>query len=92
MKTLEITNIDTEDRVLSIGQYNAIVVFCPFCYPGFVDLGVKNIIGYGTDIYGYVVEVSECPKCFEKSHHHIGDVHSYDIYKIFKAKGLINNT
>ena len=91
MKTLEITNIDTDDRVLDIGAYNAIVVFCPHCYPEFVDLGVRTVIGYGTDIYGYVVEVSECPKCFEKSHHHIGDFHSYDIYKIFKAKGLINN-
>jgi acetyltransferase-like isoleucine patch superfamily enzyme len=86
MKTTEITNIDIDDRVLSIGQYNAIVVFCPFCYPDFVELGTRTVVGYGTDIYGYVVEVHECPKCFEKSHHHLGDFHSYDMYKMFKNK------
>ena len=89
MKTVEIMNIDVDDRVSVIGQYNAIVVFCPFCYPDFVDLGVKNVIGYSTDNVGYVVEVSECPKCFEKSYHHLGDFHSYDIWKVFKNKGLI---
>ena len=49
MKTTEITNIDIDDRVLAIGTYNAIVVFCPFCYPDFVDLGVRNVIGYGSN-------------------------------------------
>ena len=54
---------------------------------GFNPVGKKEY-NFIQDIYGYVVEVSECPKCFEKSHHHIGDFHSYDIYKVFKSKGL----
>lgn len=86
MKTTEITNIDPEHRVLDIGQYNAIVNFCPFCYPDFVDLGLRNIIGFGTDTYGYVVEVSECPKCFEKSHHHLLSEDTYTMFKIIKEK------
>ena len=86
MKTTEITKIDVEDRVLTIGKYNAYVNFCPFCHPEYVDLGIRTVIGYGTDKEGYVVEVYECPKCFKKSHHHIGDFHCYDIYKMFKNK------
>ena len=86
MKTTEITRIDVEDRVLAIGKYNAYVNFCPFCYPEYVDQGTRTVIGYGTDNQGYVVEVHECPKCFKKSHHHLGDFHCYDIYKMFKNK------
>jgi hypothetical protein len=86
MKTTEITKIDVEDRVLAIGKYNAYVNLCPFCHPENVDLGIATVIGYGTDKQGYVVEVHECPKCFKKSHHHIGDFHCYDIHKIMKNK------
>jgi len=82
MKTTEITNIDSEHRVLDIGRYNACVNFCPFCYPKFIDLGLSNIIGFGTDLYGYVVEVSECPVCFEKSHHHLLSEDTYRMFKI----------
>jgi hypothetical protein len=91
MKITEIDQIDVDDRVLSIGQYNAIVVFCPFCYPKFIDLGIREIIGFGTDDLGYVVEVSECPNCFEKSHHHLPDLHTYKIYKHFKQRGQLNS-
>jgi hypothetical protein len=86
VKTTEITKIDVEDRVLTIGKYNAYVSFCPYCYPEHIDMGITTVIGYGTDKEGYVVEVHECPKCFKKSHHHIGDFHCYEIYKMFKNK------
>jgi hypothetical protein len=84
MKTTDITKIDPEHRVLSIGKYNAYVNFCPFCYPDYVDLGLINIIGFGTDSQGYVVEVSECPKCFKKSHHHLLSDDTYVMFKIIK--------
>ena len=86
MKTTEIEKIDVEDRVSAIGKYNAYVNFCPFCHPEYVDIGIRTVIGYGTDNQGYVVEVHECPKCFKKSHHHLGDFHCYDIYKMMKNK------
>ena len=82
MKTTDISKISPEHRVLDIGPYNGYVMFCPFCYPELVDLGLKNIVGFGTDSQGYVVEVSECPKCFEKSHHHLLDDDTYTMLKI----------
>ena len=85
MKTTEITKIDPEHRVLSIGRYNAYVNFCPFCYPD-GDLGMRNVIGFGTDYQGYVVEVSECPVCFKKSHHHLLSEDTYYMFKIMKEK------
>jgi len=84
MKTTEITKISPEYRVQNIGKYNGYVLFCPFCYPDHVDLGIKDMVGFGTDSQGYVVEVSECPVCFEKSHHHLLDFHSYVIFLLMK--------
>jgi len=86
MKTTDITKIDAEHRVLEIGKYNAYVNFCPFCHPDYVDLGIMNMIGFGTDSQGYVVEVDECPKCFKKSHHHLLDFHSYEIFLMIKKR------
>ena len=86
MKTYDIYQIDPDDRVLSIGKYNAIVNFCPFCYPEQIDLGLREVIGFGIDNQGLVVEVSECPKCFEKSHHHLLSFDSYDMFKIMKNR------
>ncbi len=83
MKTTEIEKIDVEHRVLTIGTYNAYVNFCPFCEPK-IYLGLKDTLGFGTDKDGFVVEVSECPNCFEKSYHHMSGFNSYDIFKIFK--------
>lgn len=82
MKTTEITKISPEHRILSIGKYNAYVNFCPYCYPEQVDLGLRNIVGFGTDSQGYVVEVSECPVCFKKSHHHLLGDETYTMFKI----------
>lgn len=84
MKTTDISKIDPEYRVQNIGKYNAYVNFCPFCHPEYVDLGIHEVIGFGTDKDGYVVEVSECPSCFKKSHHHLLDFHSYEIFLIVK--------
>lgn len=86
MKTTEITKIDPEHRLLSIGKYNAYVNQCPFCHPDYVDLGMRDVIGFGTDSQGYVVEVSECPKCFKKSHHHLLNEDIYDMFLIWKKK------
>jgi hypothetical protein len=87
MKTTDITIISPEHRVGSIGKYNAYVNFCPFCYPvQNVDLGLKEMIGFGTDSQGFVVEVSECPVCFKKSHHHLLNEDSYMMFKIMKER------
>lgn len=83
MKLTDISLISLKDRVLDIGEYNGYVSFCPFCYPEHVDLGLGNVIGFGTDSHGYVVEVSECPKCFQKSHHHTS-LDMYETHLIFK--------
>jgi hypothetical protein len=91
MKDVDISIIDPDDRVLDIGEYNASVMFCPFCYPEYIDFGGRTTIGFGTDIYGNTVQVHECPVCFQKSHHHIGDIHSYEIYKNFKSLGLLKS-
>lgn len=86
MKLTDISVINPEDRVIDIGEYNGYVSFCPFCYPEHVDLGLGDIIGFGTDSHGYVVEVSECPVCFQKSHHHTFlDLYgTFSIYKRLK--------
>lgn len=84
MKTTEITRIAPEHRVLDKGKYNAYVNFCPFCYPERVWLDTLHAIGFSTDEQGYVVEVSECPKCFEKSYHHLFDFGSYELWKLMK--------
>jgi hypothetical protein len=42
------------------------------------------MIGFGTDKSGWVVEVSKCPKCFKKSHHHLLGFESYEIFLIRK--------
>lgn len=86
MKTTDISKIAPEHRVVNIGKYNGYVNFCPYCYPEYVDLSIQDMIGFGTDSQGYVVEVDECPKCFKKSHHHLLDFHSYDIFLITKKQ------
>lgn len=86
MKTTDISKIDPEHRVLDIGKYNAYVNCCPFCHPDYVDLGIHDMIGFGTDSQGYVVEVDECPRCFKKSYHHLPDFHTYEIFLIVKNK------
>lgn len=86
MKTTDITLIDPKYRVADIGEYNGYVNFCPYCYPEYVDLGIRDVVGFGIDSQGYVVEVDECSKCFQKSHHHLLDLHSYEIFLITKSK------
>ena len=86
MKTTDITLIKPEHRVVDIGKYNAYVLFCPYCYPEHVDLNVRDVVGFGTDSQGFVVEVSECPQCFEKSYHHLLDEDSYTIWLIMTKR------
>jgi hypothetical protein len=87
VKINNISKINPEHRVLDIGVYNAYVNFCPFCYPDYTDLlSIKDIIGFGVDNEGYVIEVSVCPVCFEKSHHHLLSEDTYTMFKIINKK------
>lgn len=85
MKLNDISIIDPEDRVIDIGEYNGYVSICPFCYPEHIWLENNHIVGFGSDNKGFVVQVDECPKCFQKSHHHI-DTEIYKLFQIIKNK------
>lgn len=82
----DISQIDSEDRVHTIGKYNGYVNFCVYCYPDYINLGVRTVVGYGTDDAGNLVEVHECPVCHERQYHHFLDMSCYEIYKMFKNK------
>lgn len=86
MKITDISKIDPEYRVLNIGKYNGYVYICPYCHPERVEFHIRDIIGFGTDNQGYVVVVDECPKCFERSYHHLYDFDTYDIFLMMQDK------
>ena len=62
-----------------VGTYNAGVFECPHCGKNILGNFYTHIIGFAYAPIGFV-EITECPKCFEKYYSHCSDV-GIDLFK-----------
>ena len=65
-------------------------IFVHIVIPERVEFHIRDIVGFGTDNQGYVVVVDECPKCFERSYHHLYDFDTYDIFLMIRQTSKIS--